>query len=59
MFILASVYNNADNISGSYDGFKNLTVNIDWLDVKTVIFWRTLIPCPLNFKSLNQALLLN
>lgn len=59
MFILASVYNNADNISDSYDGFKNLTVNIDWLDVKTLIFWRTLIPCPLNFKSLNQALLLN
>lgn len=59
MFILASVYNNADNISDSYDGFKNLTVNIDWLDVKTLIFWRTLIPCRLNFKSLNQALLLN
>ena len=27
MFILASVYNNGDNISDSYDGFKNLTVN--------------------------------
>ena len=45
MFILASVYNNADNISDSYDGFKNLTVNRYWLDVKTLIFWRTLIPC--------------
>ena len=44
MFILASVYNNADNISDSYDGFKNLTVNRYWLDVKTLIFGRTQIP---------------
>ena len=59
MFILASVYNNADNISDSYDEFKNLTVNRYWLDVKTLIFRRTLIPCPLNFKSLSQGFILN